>query len=203
MIGGMVGGILSDGMILAAMSHKEIIIEPFDRAALGGNSYDVHLSPYLKTYALGREESVFWGGDGIVRLDCKVEPKTVDHVIPDNGFVFYPGTLYLGSTLEYTETHDCVPYLDGKSSIGRLGIQVHATAGRGDVGFCNHWTFEITVVHPVRVYAGMAIGQLTYHTVFGHVNRPYNTKASAKYTKRDPKPQASRMWKNFVKETTP
>lgn len=92
-----------------------------------------------------------------------------------------------------------MPYLDGKSSVGRLGIFTHVTAGRGDVGFCGHWTLEICVVGaPVRVYPGMPIGQLTFHTIQGVVQRVYNTKAGAKYTDaRDPRPQASRMHKNF------
>ena len=74
-----------------------------------------------------------------------------------------------GSTLEYTETRRFVPFLEGKSSVGRLGIDIHATAGKGDVGFCNHWTLEISVSQPVRVYAGMPIGQLIYFLVEGEV----------------------------------
>ena len=77
--------------------------------------------------------------------------------ITKEGFVLQPGVLYLGVTEEYTETHNAVPFLEGKSSIGRLGIDIHATAGKGDVGFCNTWTLEISCVHPVRVYPGMPI----------------------------------------------
>ena len=67
----------------------------------------------------------------------------------------------LGSTLEYADKTVC-SFLEGKSSVGRLGIDIHATAGKGDVGFCNHWTLEISVCQSVRVYAGMPIGQLIY-----------------------------------------
>ena len=85
---------------------------------------------------------------------------------------------------------------EGKSSVGRLGIDIHATAGKGDVGFCNHWTLEISVSQSVRVYAGMPIGQLIYFMVEGDVEVDYSSKASAKYNQRSPKPVESMMWKN-------
>ena len=107
-----------------------------------------------------------------------------------------PGILYLGVTEEYTETHRHVPFLEGKSSIGRLGIDIHATAGKGDVGFCNTWTLEISCVQPVRVYAGMPIGQLIYFMIDGDVNNNYANKHNAKYTTRTIKPVESMMWKN-------
>lgn len=180
--------ILSDRQIREAMVSGSIKIEPFDEHALGTNSYDVHLSETLMTHARTRQ--------GVV--DCKVEPRVVQHKIGPGGFVLHPNTLYLGSTVEYTETHNHVPFLDGKSSIGRLGITIHCTAGRGDVGFCNHWTLEIHVVEPVRVYAGMPIGQLIYFET-GDVDVPYNKKPNAKYTERCAEPQPSQMWRNFRK----
>jgi dCTP deaminase len=179
--------ILSDTAILAAMERGEIVIDPFDPACLGGNSVDVHLSPHLLTYVGG------------LYLDCATQPKCREHCIDRGGMLLFPGTLYLGSTVEYTETHRHVPYLDGRSSAGRLGISIHQTAGRGDVGFCNHFTLEITVVAPVTVYAGMRIGQLTYHTVEGEVERRYASKAGATYAAggRNPKPVPSGMWRSF------
>ena len=102
----------------------------------------------------------------------------------------------MGSTIEYTETRRYVPFLEGKSSVGRLGIDIHATAGKGDVGFCNHWTLEISVSQPVRVYAGMPIGQLIYFLVDGAVEVDYASKVTAKYNQRDHKPVESMMWKN-------
>jgi len=89
-----------------------------------------------------------------------------------------------------------VPFLEGKSSTGRLGIDIHATAGKGDVGFCNTWTLEISVAQPVRVYTGMPIGQLIYFEVQGEIAMSYNNKASAKYNVRTVKPVESMMWKN-------
>lgn len=176
--------ILTDKGILNEMQKGTIIIEPYDRACLGTNSYDVHLSKYLATY----EAEV---------LDAKQHNKIINFEIPEEGFTLQPGTLYLGSTVEYTETHAHVPFLEGKSSIGRLGIDIHATAGKGDVGFCNHWTLEISCIHPVRVYAGMPVGQLIYFAVDGEIENAYNKKANAKYNERTPKPMESMMWKNF------
>jgi dCTP deaminase len=89
-----------------------------------------------------------------------------------------------------------VPFLEGKSSVGRLGIDIHATAGKGDVGFKNNWTLEISVRQPVRVYKGMPIGQLIYFVVEGVVDTPYDKKKSAKYNKKTIKPVESMMWKN-------
>jgi dCTP deaminase len=165
------------------MEKGTIIIEPFDPAKLGSNSYDVHLSKYLAVYE-SRE------------LDAKKHNTIREIVIPPEGFVLHPGIIYLGVTEEYTETHNHVPFLEGKSSTGRLGIDIHATAGKGDVGFCNTWTMEISVIQPVRIYAGMPIGQLIYFGVDGEVKNLYNKKESAKYAGRTQKPVESMMWKN-------
>ena len=175
--------ILSDSAILAAMERGEIVIEPFIRDNLGTNSYDVRLSPHLATYV-----------DAV--LDARKHNQVERFDIPDSGFVLEPGLTYLGVTEEYTETHAHVPFLEGKSSVGRLGIDIHATAGKGDVGFCNHWTLEISVHQPVRVYAGMPIAQLIYFEVEGDILNPYNKKQSAKYTERRKEPVESMMWKN-------
>lgn len=175
--------ILSDKKIIEEIKSGNIVIEPFDLAHLGSNSYDVHLGKHLAVYK-DRE------------LDARKHNKIEEIVIPESGYVLQPGTLYLGVTEEYTETHRHVPFLEGKSSTGRLGIHIHATAGKGDVGFCNTWTLEITVVHPVRVYANMPVGQLIYFEVDGDVLNPYNRKANAKYTQRTEKPVESMMWKN-------
>lgn len=175
--------ILTDKKILECIDSGDIVIEPFRPNCLGTNSYDVHLGKTLATY----ENEV---------LDAKKHNKVSFFEIESEGFVLQPGTLYLGVTEEYTETHNSVPFLEGKSSIGRLGIDIHATAGKGDVGFCNTWTLEISCVHPVRVYAGMPIGQLIYFLVEGDIKNFYNKKENAKYTKRTDKPVESMMWKN-------
>lgn len=175
--------ILTDQQILDEIDNGNILIEPFRAECLGTNSYDVHLGRYLATYK-----------DRV--LDAKTHNK-IDHFeIPQEGLVLQPGTLYLGVTEEYTETHAHVPFLEGKSSTGRLGIDIHATAGKGDVGFCNTWTLEISVSQPVRVYSGMPIGQLIYFMVAGEVKTMYNKKKNAKYSTRTIKPVESMMWKN-------
>lgn len=201
--------ILSDKLILEAIERKEIVIEPFDRSALGSNSYDVHLGRVLKTYELEGQASqpteapFAVSGIGVSLLtkflDCSVKPHTRSWNIDSRGIVLMPGHVYLGVTEEYTETHKHVPFLDGKSSIGRLGISIHCTAGRGDVGFCNHWTLEIYVQQPVRVYAGMPIGQLIYFKT-GPIDVPYNKKSGAKYTERCMEPQESKMYRNFSRK---
>ena len=175
--------ILSDSSILHAIEKKDIVIEPYDRSCLGTNSYDVHLSKFLACYV-----------DDVI--DAKRHNQVKHFEIDQTGIVLNPGKTYLGSTLEYTETHQCVPFLEGKSSVGRLGIDIHATAGKGDVGFCNHWTLEISVSQSVRVYAGMPIGQLIYFMVEGDIEVDYSSKATAKYNQRSPNPVESMMWKN-------
>ncbi|NVO30024.1 dCTP deaminase [Hymenobacter lapidiphilus] len=175
--------ILSDQQILAEIERGTIVIAPYDRSCLGTNSYDVHLGRYLATYR-----------DAV--LDARKHNKIDVFEIPDEGFVLEPGTLYLGVTEEYTETHAHVPFLEGKSSVGRLGIDIHATAGKGDIGFCNTWTLEISVSMPVRIYHGMPVGQLIYFTVEGEVENLYNSKPNAKYNQRTVKPVESMMWKN-------
>lgn len=175
--------ILSDKRILEEIHKGSIIIEPFRPECLGTNSYDVHLGKYLATYT-----------DRV--LDAKAHNQIEHFEIPKSGFILQPSTLYLGVTMEYTETHNHVPFLEGKSSTGRLGIDIHATAGKGDVGFCNTWTLEISVAQAVRVYAGMPIGQLIYFQVEGDIETLYNSKGNAKYNNKTTRPVESMMWKN-------
>lgn len=175
--------ILTDKEILKCIEEGSILIEPFNKECLGSNSYDVHLGKHLAVYKNRT-------------LDARKKNEIEELIIPEEGILLQPGVLYLGVTQEYTETHKHVPFLEGKSSIGRLGIDIHATAGKGDVGFCNTWTLEISCIMPVRVYAGMPIGQLIYFEVKGEIQNPYNKKKNAKYTKRSHKPVESMMWKN-------
>lgn len=109
-------------------------------------------------------------------LDPKKNNETKDVKIPEEGCILIPGVLYLGETMEYTETYGFVPNIDGRSTTGRLGIEVHRTAGFGDNGFKGKWTLEITVTHPVIVYSGMEIGQLYYETIDGDSSMTYNGK---------------------------
>ena len=114
--------ILSDSEISREIALRNIVIEPFRPGALGSNSYDVHLGKTLAVYE-------------VTVLDAKAKNPIRCFEIPHDGYVLEPNQLYLGVTEEYTETHRHVPFLEGKSSIGRLGIDIHATAGKGDIGY--------------------------------------------------------------------
>lgn len=175
--------ILSDSRILEEIEKGTIKIAPYDRNSLGSNSYDVHLGNILAKY---KDDE----------LDAKKHNEIVYFEIPEEGYVLQPQDFYLGVTLEYTETHAHVPFLEGKSSTGRLGIDIHATAGKGDVGFCGNWTLEISCKKPVKIYKGMPIGQLIYFPVEGKISIKYNQKSNAKYSHQPNKPIESMMWKN-------
>ena len=176
--------ILSDTRIRKALRDGAIVIRPFRPKCLGTNSYDVHLGPYLAVYR----------SPG---LDARRANPVREFRIPPEGFVLVPGQLYLGVTAEYTETHGFVPFLEGKSSVGRLGIDIHSTAGKGDEGFCNYWTLEMSVKLPVRIYAGMPVGQLIYFEISGKVEHSYAETRSAKYRRVSAHPTPSRMHLNF------
>ncbi len=179
--------ILSDTKIRRAMRRGKIIIEPFFDECLGSNSYDVHLNDVLGVYL----RKV---------IDSKSDNKVRYFNIPKSGFELDPEEFYLASTLEYTETYSFVPFLEGKSSTGRLGISIHETAGKGDVGFKGHWTLEMRAGKRVVIYPGMPIGQLMYHEVRGTVKNPYDQKANAKYSEQEALPVGSRMYRNFGKD---
>jgi dCTP deaminase len=138
--------------------HTDIIIEPFNPKQLGPNSYNLRLHHELMTYA----EPL---------LDMKQNHKVNYSTIPDEGLILQPGHLYLGRTVEYTKTESLVPMLEGRSSIGRLGLFVHITAGFGDVGFSGFWTLEMYCVQPIRIYPNVELCQIFYHTIEGDFTR--------------------------------
>lgn len=146
--------ILTGQEILRRLS-KDIIINPFDLKKLNPNSYNLTLFPELKIYK------------GQIINPKNLETENID--IPKHGLVLLPNKLYLGSTNEYTETYNLVPKIDGRSSIGRLGISVHITAGFGDIGFKGKWTLEISVVQPVIIYPNMEICQISYYIPYGDI----------------------------------
>ncbi|MBX3412540.1 MAG: dCTP deaminase [Pirellulales bacterium] len=133
---------------------SNIIIDPFDEANLNPNSYNLTLHNELMTY----EEVV---------LDMRKPNRVRRLEIPPEGLVLSPNQLYLGRTVERTETHTHVPMIEGRSSVGRLGLFVHVTAGFGDVGFCGYWTLEMFAVQPIRIYSGVPICQIFYHGISG------------------------------------
>ena len=133
--------ILSGSEIRARLGN-DIRIEPFNEDQLNPNSYNLRLHHELLVY----EEIV---------LDMRRPNRFRRLVIPPDGLVLQPGQMYLGRTIEYTETRNLVPMLEGRSSIGRLGMFVHVTAGFGDVGFCGYWTLEMIAIQPIRIYPGV------------------------------------------------
>jgi len=150
-------------MILSGKEIKKnigsnILIEPYNESQLNPNSYNLRLHNELIVYK-----------DAI--LDMKKQHEVETFTIPKEGYVMQPGELYLGRTFEYTRTENFVPMLEGRSSIGRLGLFIHITAGFGDVGFNGFWTLEMSCLKPVRIYADVEICQIFYHTITGDYDR--------------------------------
>jgi dCTP deaminase len=142
------------GLEIEKRLNKEIFIEPYNPAQLNPNSYNLKLHNELLVYT----EKV---------LDMR-KPNSFERIfIPEEGLVLEKDKLYLGRTVEHTRTENFVPMLEGRSSIGRLGLFVHVTAGFGDVGFSGFWTLEMFCVQPIRIYAGIEICQIYYHSLQG------------------------------------
>jgi len=152
------------GKEIAARIGDGIVIDPFDPQRINPNSYNLSLHDELVVYS-----------DKL--LDMKRDNPHHRMTIPGAGLVLQPNRLYLGRTVEFTETRDLVPMLEGRSSVGRLGLFVHVTAGFGDVGFKGYWTLEIFCVQPIRIYAGTEICQIYYHTLEGN----YEAYGNGKY----------------------
>lgn len=140
----------------------DILIDPFAPANLNPNSYNLTLHDELMIY----EEVV---------LDMAKANRVRRISIPAEGIVLSPNQLYLGRTVEHTVTHNLVPQIEGRSSVGRLGLFVHVTAGFGDVGFSGYWTLEMFAVQPVRIYPHIPICQIFYHEVAGKLSE-YSSK---------------------------
>lgn len=148
--------ILTGSAIKKECEKGNIVIDPFREEQVNPNSYNLRLHNELLVY----EEIV---------LDMHRPNRFRRYTIPEEGFVLQPHQLYLARTIERTETYNHVPMLEGRSSIGRLGLFVHVTAGFGDVGFKGFWTLEMFAVQPVRIYAGVEVCQIFYHTIEGDI----------------------------------
>ncbi len=132
---------------------------------------------------------------------CDKDSHAVINIkIPETGVILSPNIGYLGTTVEYTETRNLFPYIDGKSSIGRNFILNHHTAGRGDDGFCGHWTLEIRTLYPTIVYPFMRIGQIYYEEFIGD-RKPYNTNKNHYNGQIEPTPAAPIQIDNFLQKT--
>ena len=161
--------------------NKNVFIEPYNEKQVNPNSYNLRLAPDLLVY----KNDV---------LDMKTPNDVEPLVIPEEGLLLEPGKLYLGRTIEHTRTENFVPMLEGRSSIGRLGLFIHVTAGFGDVGFSGFWTLEIFCVQPIRIYAGVEICQIYYHALEGE----HDVYVSSKYQD-NTGVQASLLYQDFEK----
>lgn len=194
--------ILTGAEILRQIKLGRIVIDPFDEKKLGANSYDLTLGNKLLVYDMEARIGIpsddvcsYRAGEEWVFsrvLDMKKDNPTTEVTIPPEGYVLKPDTLYLGHTIEYTETVGFAPMVEGRSSVGRLGLSIHQTAGFGDNCFCGDWTLEIVTVHPVRIYVGVKVGQIFYHTLVGDETRTYDGKYQGQRG-----PKASRMFHDF------
>lgn len=149
--------------IIKQIEQKNIVIDPFDKSKVNPNSYNLHLDNKLLVY---KDKNI----------DSKKKNDTEEIIIPEEGLLLEPGVLYLGRTKEYTESYNCIPMLNGRSSIGRLGITIHVTAGFGDVGFKGTWTLEIFCIKPVVIYPNMEICQICYFPAIGDTSIGYKGK---------------------------
>lgn len=171
-------------MILSGREIKkrvgtDIFIEPFNEKQLNPNSYNLKLHNELLTY-------------DVDVLDMKRSNPTKKIRIPEEGLLLQPNRLYLGRIQEHTKTFGLVPMLEGRSSIGRLGLFIHVTAGFGDVGFCGYWTLEMFCIHPIKIYPNVEICQIYYHTIEGE----YDPYISGKY-QGNTGIQASKLYEDF------
>lgn len=154
------GGTLSGLEIYNQVQKGGIVIDPFNEDQINSNSYNVRLGNELKVYK-----------EFPLRFD-KTNPTEVIE-IPEDGYTLMPGILYLGTTIERVYTGKFKPTINGRSSGGRLGIDIHKCAGFGDVGFDGQWTLEIEVIHPVVIKPGLEIAQISFDTISGDVSYQY------------------------------
>ena len=172
--------VILSGKEIKSRIGDEIFIDPYDEKRINPNSYNLALHNELLVY----KDSI---------LDMKRINRVEKIIIPLSGLVLEPNRLYLGRTVEHTETKNLVPMLEGRSSIGRLGLFVHVTAGFGDVGFRGFWTLEIFCVQPIKIYPNVEICQVYYHTIEGE----HENYSSGKY-QNNKDTQASLLYKDFI-----
>jgi dCTP deaminase len=182
--------ILSDRDIRKQIESDRVVIEPFDPDAIQPSSVDLHVDTVFRIFANSRYPYI----DVKQRMDDLTE---VVEVPPDEPFILHPGEFVLGSTLEkVTLPDDIVARIEGKSSLGRLGLLIHSTAGFVDAGWSGHLTLELSNVAnlPITIYPGMKIGQLCLFEMTPPADRPYGKRG--KYQgQRGPTP--SRFYEDF------
>lgn len=179
--------ILSDSEILKEIKAGNIVITPFDPEMVGPNTIDVTLNPIM---AVGKKDAI---------LDCRANNDHAfeEFVIPEEGYILWPGSFYLGHCNETLKVanHLCAN-IDGKSSIGRLTLKAHFTASFIDSGFMGDAVLEMEVTMPLRIYPNMPIAQIKFQEVKGEVLRSYSKRPGSKYQGQKGN-QISLMHKNF------
>jgi len=162
-----VGGILTGAEIERQATAGEIVISGFDPANLNPNSYNLSTGDSFTVY---RNPKIF----DLKHPETFQETETLP--IPPDGLVLRPGRLYLVPTKEIIGSNKYVPLITGRSSIGRIGQSIHQEAGFGDVGFTGHWTLQIKVTYPVRIYPDLPIAQVYFITPVGDIRDLYHGK---------------------------
>jgi dCTP deaminase len=185
--------VLSDGTIRAEIESGRLVIDPYDADLVQPSSIDVRLDRYFRVFHNTRRTHI----DVREPLDDLTEAVEVPAGEP---FVLHPGEFVLGQTLERVGVpNDLVARLEGKSSLGRVGLLIHSTAGFVDAGFEGNLTLELSNVAnlPISIYYGMPIGQLSFLRLDKPVEKPYGTgDLGSKYQGQD-RPTASRFHLNF------
>lgn len=146
---------LSGEEIIREVEQGNIVIKPFNKNKVNPNSYNLTLDNELIVYT-----------DDI--LDCKKENNKKKIIIPEEGYILLPNQLYLAKTKEYTESYNFTPQISGRSSIGRIGLTVHISAGFGWIGFKGSWVLGLSCVKPVKIFPGMGICQIWFFPVIGN-----------------------------------
>lgn len=152
--------ILTGPEIRREVDAGHIKIDPFDPTAVGPNSVDLRLGSELRYYL----------SDGPLNPEMTEEYATEEFPRSINArWLLRPGRLYLGRTLEFTATDKYVPMIEGRSSLARLGVKIHQTAGFGDIGFRGTWTLEIEVIYLTWLHVGMRVCQLYFVKPYGDI----------------------------------
>jgi dCTP deaminase len=185
--------VLSDATIARLLAEGRIGIDPYDASLLQPSSVDVRVDRLFRVFHNNRYPYI----------DVKQEQEELTELVRvdgDNPFVLHPGEFVLGSTLERIRLpDDLVARLEGKSSLGRLGLLIHSTAGFIDPGWDGHVTLELSNVAtlPITIYPGMKIGQVSFMQMTEPAATPYGSGAIGSKYKGQEGPTASRYWKNF------
>jgi len=186
--------ILSDRDIRIAIQNKEIFIDPFDENDIKPASIDLHLDRHFLIFDSVRNFVI----DPKIPMDDIMREVTIEE---DRPFVLHPGEFALGMIYETTGVgNKLVGRLEGKSSVGRMGLLIHVTAGFLDPGNSLKMTLELhnTANMPILLYYKMPIAQMAFEELKSECEKPYSSLAGSKYIG-DMKPVASQMWKNFTK----